>query len=1053
MLMKTRFLILLSFLYLGFLSAMAQFEVKGTVVDVSNGEPLIGASVMENGTQNGTTTDLDGNFKLNAKSGNATIVVSYVGYATQKVSLKGRNQVTISLTQEDSSLDEVVVVGYGVQKKSDLTGSVSSVSGDDLKGLATTDAGAALQGKAAGVQILNTSGAPGDGAKIRIRGYSSNSGELGPLLIVDGLKVDNIQYLDPSMIESMEVLKDAASAAIYGAQAGNGVILITTKNGAVKNGQPRVIYSFKAINQRLGKTPEIFGAQDFITYKELQGKDMKTLCMDAGYISKDAGDNWRDQIQGTDWIDTVFAPSWATQHSVVFQNGGEKGNFFTSINYVNNDGIVRGKKDTYDRLSAQLNADYKLYDWIKVGTNTNIERWHTRSVTHQSAYGSMLTPALLIDPLTPVYFDSVDEFSTDMKEVYNTNPDRIWVAPNGKYYGTSKLQNDDNGNPLLQRDRNNARNSGFSVRGTGYLDITPVKWLVFTSRFSYRIAQSNSHSYSKPYYMNGQAKADDYEISASANNSYYYQWENFFNYNKTFGKHATSAMIGMSYTQWKSDNVSASAKGNGGNKILNGDASNFEYLDFVNSAETTTKSFGNRENLSTSLSYFGRVMYSYDNRYSVQFNFRADAFDTSKLPKDKRWGKFPSVSAGWTISNESFVRDNVGANVLSFLKLRGSWGRNGNINVLNNYPYTSPIAYNQAWYQYGDNPAQNYGSYPSGMANPNLKWETSEQVDLGLDARFLDGRLTVGLDFYNKNTKDLLVSITPIPEVYANGNTTINAGKVNNRGFEAELGWRDNIGDFTYGISANISTLRNRVTYLYDDIERIEGSEGGVDGTNNMVRSAFEQGYSLWYFRAFDYAGVEKETGKPLFRNAEGNTVYSSELAMSDMKYIGSPIPTFTYGITINLAYKGFDFTAFGTGVAGNKIFNVLYRADSPMRNSMKYYMDNAWTPSNPNAKMPDAKIVEQDRYFWSSSASMFNGSYFKIKQLQLGYTVPKKITQKAFIKDLRVFFSLDDFFTISNYPGMDPETATTAKTDGMGYDIASYPTMKKITFGATIGF
>lgn len=281
---------------------MAQFEVKGTVVDVSNGEPLIGASVMENGTQNGTTTDLDGNFKLNAKSGNATIVVSYVGYATQKVSLKGRNQVTISLTQEDSSLDEVVVVGYGVQKKSDLTGSVSSVSGDDLKGLATTDAGAALQGKAAGVQILNTSGAPGDGAKIRIRGYSSNSGELGPLLIVDGLKVDNIQYLDPSMIESMEVLKDAASAAIYGAQAGNGVILITTKNGAVKNGQPRVIYSFKAINQRLGKTPEIFGAQDFITYKELQGKDMKTLCMDAGYISKDAGDDWRDQIQGTDWI-------------------------------------------------------------------------------------------------------------------------------------------------------------------------------------------------------------------------------------------------------------------------------------------------------------------------------------------------------------------------------------------------------------------------------------------------------------------------------------------------------------------------------------------------------------------------------------------------------------------------------------------------------------------------------------------------------------------------------------------------------------------------------
>ncbi len=1051
--MKTRFLILLSFLYIGIISAMAQFEVKGTVVDASDGEPLIGASILENGTHNGTTSDLDGNFKLNVKSSNATLVVSYVGYASQKVSLKGQSNVVVRMSQEDNSLDELVVVGYGVQKKSDLTGSVSSVSANDLKGLATTDAGAALQGKASGVQILNTSGAPGEGAKIRIRGYSSNSGELGPLLIVDGLKVDNIQYLDPSMIESMEVLKDAASAAIYGAQAGNGVILITTKNGAVQNNQPRVVYSFKAINQRLGKTPEIFGAQDFIEYKELSGENMKTLCMDAGYISKDAGDDWKKQIQGTDWIDAVFAPSWATQHSVVFQNGNDKGNFFTSINYVNNDGIVRGKKDTYDRLTAQLNADYKLYNWIKIGTNTNIERWHTRSVTQQSAYGSMLTPALLIDPLTPVYFESVDEFSTDMRDVYNTKPENIWIAPNGKFYGTSKLEKDDNGNPLLQRDRNNNRSSGFSVRGTGYLDIIPVNWLVFTSRFSYRIAQSNSHNYSKPYYMNGQAKADDYEISASANNNYYYQWENFFNYNKTFGKHATSAMIGMSYTQWKSDNVSASAKGNGGNKILNGDTSVFEYLDFVNSAETTTKGIGNIVNLSTSLSYFGRVMYSYDNRYSVQFNFRADAFDTSKLPKNKRWGKFPSVSAGWTISNERFVVDNVNPDVLSFLKLRASWGRNGNINVLNNYPYLSVIALNQAWYQYGDDPAQHYGSYPNRLANPNLKWETSEQFDLGLDARFLDGRLTVGLDFYNKNTKDLLVNITPIPEVYANGETTINAGRVNNRGFEAEIGWRDNIGEFTYGINANISTLRNRVTYLYDDIDRLEDSKGGVDGTNNLVRSAFEQGYSLWYFRAFDYAGVDRETGAPLFRNAAGEIVSSSELADSDMKYIGSPIPKFTYGITINLAYKGFDFTAFGTGVAGNKIFNILYRAESPMRNSLKYYMDNAWTPENKDATMPDVKTVAKDKNFWSSSASMFNGSYFKIKQLQLGYTVPKKLTQKAYIKDLRVFFSLDDFFTFSNYPGMDPETATTAKTSGMGYDIASYPTMKKITFGATIGF
>lgn len=1026
------------------LAASAQtFTLTGTVTDASR-EPMIGVSVIEKGTHNGTMTDVDGKFSIQVTP-KTILHFSYVGYAPQEITVGNRKTIDIVLKEDNLQLDEVVVVGYGTQKKSDLTGAVSSVSADDIKGLATADAGAALQGKASGVQILNTSGAPGEGAKIRIRGYSSNSGDLGPLLIVDGLKVDNIQYLDPSMIQSMEVLKDAASAAIYGAQAGNGVILITTKNGAAKDGQPKVIYSFKAINQRLGKTPEIFGAKDWIRYKELQGKDMKELCKnyDVDYANP----------KETNWIDEIFEPSWATQHSVILQNSGEKGSFFTSVNYVDNNGIVVGKKDTYNRLTAQLNAEYKIYDWIKVGTNTSIERWHTRSITQQSAYGSMMAPALLLDPLTPVYWDDTSYFTTDMREQYNTNPSTILIAPNGKYYATSKFEKDDNGNPLLQLDRNNSKNSGFTVRGTGYLDLIPVNWLVFTSRFSYRIAQSNSHNYSEPYYMNGQAKATDYEISASANNNYYYQWENFLNFNKSFGKHKTSAMVGMSYTQQKFDNVSGSAKGNDGQKILKGDGGIFQFLDYVNSAETTTKSIGNVENLYTSLSYFGRVMYVFDDRYNVQFNFRADAFDTSKLPSNKRWGKFPSVSAGWTLSNEPYLRDKLNPEIVSFLKIRGSWGKNGNINVLSGYPYASPIKYNDAWYQYGDNPAQHYGSYPTRMANPDLRWETSEQVDLGIDARFLNGRLTVGLDYFNKNTKDLLVEISPSPEVYANGTTFVNAGKVNNRGFEAEFNWRDNVGDFNYSVSANFSTLRNRVTYLYDNIPRIITSEGGVQGTNNEVSSAFEQGHTIWYFRAYDYAGVDKETGAPQFRNANGDIVSSSELTKDDMKDIGAAIPKFTYGITLNMEYKGIDLTVFGTGVTGNKIFNVLYRADTPMRNSLKYYLDHAWTPDNHSGSMPEPKQVAQDRNFWSSSASMFNGAYFKIKQLQLGYTVPKNLTRKAFIKDLRFFVSLDDFFTFSSYPGMDPETATTSNNGGSGYDIGSYPTMKKITLGATIGF
>ncbi|WP_304962842.1 TonB-dependent receptor domain-containing protein, partial [uncultured Muribaculum sp.] len=316
-----------------------------------------------------------------------------------------------------------------------------------------------------------------------------------------------------------------------------------------------------------------------------------------------------------------------------------------------------------------------------------------------------------------------------------------------------------------------------------------------------------------------------------------------------------------------------------------------------------------------------------------------------------------------------------------------------------------------------------------------------------------NGRLSAGLDYYNKNTKDLLVTITPIPEVYANGTTIVNAGKVNNRGFEMELSWRDRIGDVSYSISGNMSTLRNRVISLYDDIDRISGSEGGVSGSNNLVSSAFEQGHSIWYFRAYDYVGVDKETGAPQFRNAAGEIVGSSELKTTDMTDIGSAIPRLTYGITLNVAWKGLDLTVFGTGVAGNKIYNVLYRADTPMRNSLRYYMENAWTPDNHNGSMPDMATVAQDRNFWGSSASMFNGAYFKIKQIQLGYTLPAKLTRKAYVKNLRFFVSLDDFFTFTKYPGMDPETATTSSSSGAGYDIGSYPTMKKVTFGATIGF
>ena len=1006
--------------------------VSGKVAD-ENGAPIIGVSVMLSNNQTvGTLTDIDGNYSIAVPS-NSVLVFSCIGYKTEEVQVQGRARVDVTLKEDAEFLEETVVIGYGVQKKSDVTGSVASVRAAELSNRSTTDAAAALQGKASGVQIINSSGAPGSQAKIRVRGYSSNSGNLGPLLIVDGLKVDNISYLDPSMIESMEILKDAASAAIYGAQAGNGVVLITTKTGAQNNGTSSITYDVKITRQSLGKRAELFDAASWIAYKEASGFDMESTLKQNNYDGTD-----------TDWFDVVFAPSFSQQHSFTFQGGNNKGHFFASINYANNDGIVRGDKDVYKRLSAQLNADYKLYDWITVGTNTSIERYHTKSVSQQGRYGNLMNGVMTIDPLTPVYYSDPSQFATTMLAAYNEGKNILKDPTNGLYYATSKYIDDDNGNPLLQRDKTDSYNQGINLRGTLYANITPFKGLTFTSRFGYRVGQSNSHSYSTPYYANKQTYSEEYSISASANNNWYYQWENFANYNVTLKKHNISAMAGMSYVENNSDNVSASASGP---DILTGYEKNFQYLNYVNTASDTKRSFSNAPSRSANISYYGRIAYNYDNRYNFQANFRADAFDSSKLSKQSRWGYFPSFSAGWTLSNEKFFKNNVNRDIVNQIKLRASWGRNGNINVLNGYQYAATIDYNSKLYQYGiTDGTVSYGSAPSGLSNPNLKWETSDQIDLGLDARFLRNRLTLGIDWYDKKTKDLLVSIAPIPEIGVNS-TYVNAGSVLNRGLEIELGWRDSIGDLSYSISGNFSTLKNEVTYLDPAIYRLEN---GSQFYNNRARTAFEVGYPIWYMRGYKLEGIDQETGKPIFYDANGD----GNIEDGDRTYIGKGIPDYTFGLTVSLEWKGFDFNLYGAGVGGNQIMNLYYQADGPMRNSLRYFYDNAWTEANKTAKVPSCISVVNDWTYWSSSGVIFDGGYFKIKQIQLGYTLPEKLLKKIFIKGVRAYVSFDDFFCFTkNYPGFDPETATTGSANGMGLDLGSYPTTRKIVAGINIKF
>ena len=1010
--------------------------ISGTVTDAS-GVPVIGAAVFVVGnTSTGVMTDEDGRYSITVPV-NSSVAVSCIVYATQTITVGSETVYNVILAEDTQLLEETVVIGYGVQRKSDLTGAVASVDAEALKNQSVTDAAAALQGRVAGVHIIN-SGGPGSGAEIRVRGYSSNSGNIGPLLIVDGLQVSSIQYLDPSMIESMEVLKDAASAAIYGAEAGNGVVLITTKSGASNNGKASVSYTGKATLQNFTRRP-VMQRDDFLTYMRMEYGD---AFVDGKLADFDRQDHpyYENGIVDQDWISAYMEPTWSQQHSITFSGGNNKGHFFTSLNYVNNNGVIRGDRDVYTRLSAQINADYQLYKWLQVGTNTSFEKWSTKSVSHRG-YATSFDSMLIIDPLTPVYWPDPSWMSADVRNQYNqvqngtaSRPYRFFGDEHGWFANTK--YSDLEGSPLAKRDASESSNGGININGTLFANLTPVKGLTITSRFGYRINQSSSHSYTAPYYIGPRGSQDNYSISANANTGYYYQWENFANYNVTIAKkHNITAMVGMSYRENNSDNVSASSSGE---DILSSYEPQFQYLNYVKG--DASKNIGNAPGKSASLAYFGRLIYSYDNRYSVQANFRADAFDSSKLPAKNRWGYFPSVSAGWTISNERFIKDNVSQSALSFLKLRASWGRNGNINVLNNYPYATTIALGNNWYQYHvDQMGSDFSSSPNGLPNPNLTWETSEQFDLGLDARFLDNRLSLTVDYYDKRTKDLLISITVPPELGVSS-TTVNNGSVLNQGLELELSWRDQIGDFAYMVSGNVSTLKNRVIDLPSSVARLE--QQVASSTNYVVGTAFEPGYPVWYLLGYKYEGVNKETGDPILAdtNKDGN------VDNADRVMIGQGIPTYTYGININLAWKGIDFTLYGAGQGGNHIMPVLHRTG--FSNTYKYYLEAAQSEAYPH---PSKTLGNMQ--FWSSSANIFKGDFFRIKQLQLGYTLPSKITKKAAISNLRFYVSMDDYFTFTKYPGLDPETASTNSSTGGGIDWGSYPTMQKIILGVNLTF
>lgn len=999
--------------------AQGTAAVSGTVSD-TQGLPVIGAGVMLSSDSTvGTTTDLDGNYSISVPP-DASLTFSCIGYKTVTVDIAGRAKVDVVLEEDSEFLEETVVIGYGVQRKSDVTGAIASVKDSDIANRSAISVAQALQGKAAGVQIVNPSGAPGSTSSIQIRGYSSNS-KTTPLMIVDGLKVSDINYLDPESIASIEVLKDAASAAIYGIEAGNGVILITTKSGS--NSQGRVFYNFQNSIQSVAKMPDLLNAREWMDYMLLSG------------ANQDMSEFDYDGVTDTYWPGLMFEKGYIRRHTVGASAGNDRGNLYVSLSYTDNNGIIAGDKDVFNRLTGQINAEYKINNWLTIGTNNSLSRTKSSSVSESSGANTSLLGAILTyDPITPWTY--TDETLPDRVRLWLDQGHQLPTDANGNIYGTSIFSgNSLIWHPAIMRDRTDSSSDSFYLMGTTYANFTPIKGLTITSRFGYSAGFRNTHTYNYELYINSVAN-QNMSINGRSQNSLFYQWENFANYNTTIKKHSISAMVGMSFQKSMSDYVYGTAN------LLADDDPNFRYLEYTENS--TSMGLGGVPSTSANMSYFGRIGYSYDDRYFFQANFRADAYDTSKLDASNRWGYFPSVSAGWTISNEQFMQDFKSTIGMSFMKLRASWGINGNVNAMGSYQYMDILRSSMEYgYDFGDN-VMVAGVAPSGvLPNPDIKWETSHQIDLGVDMRFFNERLAFSLDWYNKNTHDLITSTTA-PANTGSTRMYINAGKVNNHGTEIELSWKDNIGDFGYSVSGNLATVHNKVLEG-TSADRVQGERIWT----SYYMTYFEQGYPLWYLRAFIIDGIDQETGAPIYRDTKPDGVINDD----DRDYAGSGIPDFTYGLTLTMNYKNFDLIVYGAGSQGAELLYSLNRGDFAQQNTLREFYYDAWqNPQSTGYKYP--KPDYSDTYLMASTARIFDASFFKIKQIQLGYTIPERLLSKIKISSLRAYVSLDDWFTFTKYPGLDPETSHAGTSAaGLGIDYGSYPIPRKLVFGVNVSF
>lgn len=1014
--------------------------VKGSVISGSDNEPLIGASVMVQGTKTGAVTDLDGNFTIEAKNGQ-TLEVSYLGFITQKVKVNG-SVVQVTLQEDKHSLDEVVVVGYGVQKKKLVTGATVQLKGDDIAKLNTTNPLSAMQGQTPGVNIVSTSGQPGAAMSVTIRGLGT-VGNSQPLYLIDGVGGD-ITTLNPADIESIDVLKDAASAAIYGAQAANGVVLVTTKSG--KEGSSKITYDGYVGWQTLGRKFEMLNSNQYMQIMDealLNSNNMSPIDWTSLSAIRDANGN----VYNTDWIDqAVDNGALTTSHSLAFTGGSKTSTYSISGGYTGQDGLIGGSDVSYyKRYNLRANSEHKMWNGlVTIGEHVGFVYKDSRGMGTGNIYNNNLRSAFSTSPLVPVY---------DADGNYYSTVDSDWNKNDGNPYGT-----------MMMNRYNQSKST--SVDANVYVQIEPIKNLKFKTVFGLNYGGSNYRSFTPIYKFTPQSGNGITKVNQSNGNGTSLVWTNTLTYDFNIKEHHISALLGSETTKYDGESTGSY----GVNLTAGFDDWEHAYVENTEKGHADRKVSGGPYDATRGQSFFARLGWSWKDRYMVNATMRADG--SSKFAKGHRWGYFPSVSAGWTLTEEDFMKS--AASWLDFLKLRLSWGQVGNANI-NCYQYLAPVTTSNTNYNFGatgGTDAWVMGAYTERLANEKVKWETSEQYNVGLDARFLRQRLSLTLDGYIKSTKDWLVQ-APIRATAGTGGPVINGGDVKNKGIEVGLSWNDNIGrDFTYSVGANFA-------YNHNEVGNIPTLDGIIHGKDNQIYQNAEEfyraenGHAIGYFWGYKTAGLFQNQKEINDWIAAGNGIYQADVKPGDVKYVdvnhdgvinasdkvdlGNGLPKYTFGFNFNLAWKGFDLSANFTGAAGFQIAQS-YRDPSSSQANYSRRILKRWTGEGTSNEIPRVTYGDVGNWLFSD-LYLQDGDYIRLQNLTMGYDFKKLISWKGLSK-MRLYFQVQNLFTLTKYDGMDPEIGSFNGTDGnssdswvSGVDMGYYPHPRTFIVGLNLAF